>query len=174
MNLAEKLLKVRSKPCWYSAKIPWSVGENRKYLKGVEFLAVQDMFLTDTAAEADVVLPAASFIEQDGSYTACDRRVQHIRHIMEPRAGMANWKVIETLAKKFKEDFAYDSLAGITAEIETVNRLTDGIKKESFNEKGKPVFMTYDIDTAVLNPVLPALLFSEHYYKSRIKSWLTR
>ncbi|HLP47009.1 MAG TPA: molybdopterin-dependent oxidoreductase, partial [Candidatus Kapabacteria bacterium] len=170
VNLPGKLLKGEIKGLLVFGEDPLAVADNRKYLEGVEFLAVQDMFLTDSAAEADVVLPAASFIEQDGSYMACDRRVQYIKHFIEPKNGLANWQAIATLAKKLNADFAYDSLAGITAEIETVNRFAGDMKKG----KEKPVFMTYDSDTAVLNPLLPTLLFSEHFFKNKIKNRLTR
>ena len=174
VNLTDKLLKGEIKALLIFGEDPLSESDNRKYIKGVEFLAVQDMFHTDTAAAADVILPAASFIEQDGSYTACDQRVQYIKHIMEPRTGMENWKVIATLAQKFQKDFAYDSHAGIAAEIQVINRFAGVSRKEYFNAKGKPMFMTYDIDTTVLKPVLPTFLFSEHYYKTKIKNRLTR
>ena len=48
----------------------------RKALASLEFLAVQDIFLTETAEFADVVLPASSFFEKEGTYTNTDRRVQ--------------------------------------------------------------------------------------------------
>lgn len=48
-------------------------------LDRVEFLVVSDLFLTETAAQADVVLPACSYAEKEGTFTAVDRRVQHIK-----------------------------------------------------------------------------------------------
>ena len=48
----------------------------RKALAHLEFLAVQDIFLTETAEFADVILPASSFFEKTGTYTNTDRRVQ--------------------------------------------------------------------------------------------------
>ena len=174
VNLKEKLLKGEIKALLVFGEDPLVVGDNSKYFKAVEFLAVQEMFHTDTTADADVVFPAASYIEQDGSYTSCDRRVQEVHRIIEPAAGMENWKVIETLAGKFEKTFAYASVAAITAEIETVNRFSAGNTGEYYNEKGKPVYALYDIDTAAHHPGLPTLLFSEYYYRTRIKSRLTK
>jgi len=52
--------------------------QTKRALESLEFLVVQDLFLTPTAACADVVLPAASFAEKSGTYTNCERRVQRI------------------------------------------------------------------------------------------------
>ncbi|MCP5107740.1 MAG: molybdopterin-dependent oxidoreductase, partial [bacterium] len=166
VNLEEKLLKGEIKAMLVFGEDPLVEGDNRKYFKDVQFLAVMDMFKTETAGEADVVLPAASFIEQGGTYTACDRRVQEVKPVMEPKNGMENWRIIQKLAQKFVEGFAYDSVSGVTAEIQTVNR-TQG-------EKGKPAYAVYETDTTTLNPELPTLLYSENYYKTKIKDQLMR
>ncbi len=73
----------------------WIMGENpvlsdpnsdhvRKALAKLEFLVVQDIFLTDTAELADVVLPAAAFAEKDGTFTNTERRVQRVRKAVSP------------------------------------------------------------------------------------------
>lgn len=56
----------------------------RHALQGTEFLVVQDLFLTETAQLADVVFPAASFAEKDGTFTNTERRVQRVRQAIEP------------------------------------------------------------------------------------------
>src|SRR5262249_21825418 len=61
-----------------------NVNKVRKALASLEFLAVQDIFLTETAEFADVVLPAASFLEKTGTYTNTDRRAQIGRQVLEP------------------------------------------------------------------------------------------
>jgi len=53
----------------------------------LEFLVVQDIFLNETAREADVVLPGVSFAEKEGTYTNTERRVQRVRAAMPPRTG---------------------------------------------------------------------------------------
>jgi predicted molibdopterin-dependent oxidoreductase YjgC len=174
VNLKERFLQGKIKALLVFGEDPLVVSENSKYFKDVEFLAVQEMFQSDTTADADVVLPAASYIEQDGSYSACDSRVQEVQKFIESVTGMENWQVIQSLAQRFEKSFAYDSIAAVTAEIETVNRFSTGIPNKCYNEKGKPVYAHYDIDTAALHPVLPTLLFSENYYRTRIKSRLTK
>src|ERR671913_552774 len=72
-----------------------NVNKVRKALAALEFLVVQDIFLTETAEFADVVLPATSFMEKDGTYTNTDRRVQIGRKVLDP-PGQArpDWEVI--------------------------------------------------------------------------------
>lgn len=78
-----------------SIKFLYIMGENpmvtdpdlnrvKRDLEGIEFLVVQDIFLTETAALADVVLPAASFAEKDGTFTNTERRVQRVRKAINP------------------------------------------------------------------------------------------
>ena len=56
----------------------------RKAISALEFLVVQDIFLTETAKHADVVLPAACYAEKDGTFTNTERRVQRVRKAVEP------------------------------------------------------------------------------------------
>jgi len=57
---------------------------SRKALSSLDFLAVQDCFLTETASLAHVVLPAVTFAEKEGTYTSVDRRVQRVRPVLNP------------------------------------------------------------------------------------------
>ena len=66
----------------------------RSGLEQLEFLVVQELFLTETGDYADVVLPAASFAECDGTFTSTERRVQRVRKAIEPLCGQANWQTI--------------------------------------------------------------------------------
>jgi formate dehydrogenase (NADP+) alpha subunit len=75
-------------------------GRTRKALASLKFLVVQDCFLTETAARADVVLPAATFAEKEGTFTNVERRVQRLRPALAP-IGQARpdlW-IFENLAK---------------------------------------------------------------------------
>jgi len=70
-------------------------------LKHVDFLVVQDMFLTETARLADVILPTVSFAEKDGTYTNTERRVQRVRRAIEPIGdSRPDWQVTCELAKR--------------------------------------------------------------------------
>ena len=61
-----------------------NINKVRKALRALDFLVVQDIFLTETAEFADVVLPASSYLEKDGTYTNTDRRVQLGRKALDP------------------------------------------------------------------------------------------
>jgi predicted molibdopterin-dependent oxidoreductase YjgC len=74
-------------------------------LKALDFLVVQDIFLTDTAQYADVVLPGVSFAEKDGTFTNTERRVQRIRKAVSPPGNARDdWKIICDLAKHMGYD----------------------------------------------------------------------
>lgn len=61
-----------------------NIAHARKALEKIDFLVVQDIFMTETAQLADVVLPSASFAEKEGTFSATDRRVQRVRKAVEP------------------------------------------------------------------------------------------
>ena len=70
-------------------------------LRALDFLVVQDIFLSETAALADVVLPVASFVEKDGTFTNTERRVQLVRRALPaPGQALADWEVVMALAQR--------------------------------------------------------------------------
>ncbi len=86
----------------------------------LDFLVVQDMFMTETAAKANVVLPSASFAERDGTVTNAERRVQRIRKAIEPvGSAKADWQITSEIAKAMghEKDFAFKDAEAIFAEI---------------------------------------------------------
>ncbi len=66
----------------------------RSGLEKLEFLVVQELFLSETAEYADVILPGASFAECDGTFTNTERRVQRVRIAIQPLCGKANWETL--------------------------------------------------------------------------------
>ena len=88
----------------------------------LDFLVVQDMFLTETAAKANVVLPSASFAERDGTVTNAERRVQRVRKAIEPVGeAKADWEITSGIAKAMGTDFAFkDAEAVFTAIVKAV------------------------------------------------------
>jgi len=75
----------------------------RKCLSNLEFLVVQDIFLTDTAEYADVVLPSASFAEKDGTFTNTERRIERIRKVIDPPGeAKADWQILCEVAKRME------------------------------------------------------------------------
>ncbi len=79
---------------------PGATASGAAALRQLDFLVVQDLFLTETAALADVVLPACSFAEADGTYTNLERRVQRgPQGIRAVGASRADWAIIAALAE---------------------------------------------------------------------------
>jgi len=110
----------------------------KKALENLEFLVVQDIFLTETAQLADIVLPATSYAERDGTFTATDRRVQRIRKAIEPIGeSKPDWQIICELARKMgSERFEYSSPAEIMDEIASVTPIYGGIGYERIEDIG--------------------------------------
>jgi NADH-quinone oxidoreductase subunit G len=69
-----------------------------KALEALEFLVVQDLFLTETARLADVVLPAASLAEREGTFTNAERRVQRFRQARRAPGTQADWQIFQGVA----------------------------------------------------------------------------
>ncbi|MGE5832619.1 MAG: molybdopterin oxidoreductase family protein, partial [Methanomicrobiales archaeon] len=94
-----------------------------KGLKNLEFLVVQDIFLTETAQLANVVLPAACFAEKDGTQTSTERRVQKWRKAVNPPGeAKADWQILSELAGKmgFAKQFPYKSAEEVFNEVAKV------------------------------------------------------
>ena len=84
----------------------------------MEFLVIQDIFMTETAHYADVILPASSFAEKDGTFTNCERRVQRVRKAIEPVGkSLPDWQIICELSKKMGYEMKYNSPSDIMDEI---------------------------------------------------------
>ena len=93
----------------------------RKAIASLDFLVVQDIFLTETAKYADVVLPAACYAEKDGTFTNTERRVQRVRKAVEPPGqARADWEIIADLSTRMGYPMRYDSAADIFEEIRTL------------------------------------------------------
>lgn len=78
----------------------------------LSFLVVQDMFMTETARMANVILPSASFAERDGTFTNSERRIQRVRKAVEPQgSARADWQIICDVAKALgaEKDFTFKS-----------------------------------------------------------------
>ncbi len=90
-------------------------------LKNTEFLVVQDIFLTETAELADVVLPAATFAEKDGTFSNTERRVQMVRKAIEPVGDCKpDWQIQMELLNRFGFEKTYATPEEIFTEISEV------------------------------------------------------
>lgn len=100
-------------------------------LKKLDFLIVQDIFMTETAEYADVVLPAASFAEKDGTFTNTERRIQLVNQAIDaPGDAQADWQIICELAQRMGYQMNYSSPAEIMAEIASLTPIYGGISYE--------------------------------------------
>ncbi len=106
-------------------------------LKRLDFLLVQDIFLTETARLADVVLPSACFAEKDGTFTNTERRVQRVRKaIPAPGLAKADWEIIAGISIKMGYPMTYASAGEIMAEINRVAPSYAGITYDRIEKEG--------------------------------------
>jgi formate dehydrogenase alpha subunit len=110
----------------------------RKALEKLEFLVVQDIFLTETAQLADVVLPAACFAEKDGTFTNTERRVQQVRKFTEPPGdSRPDWQITSQLARRMGgKGFDYQEPEQIMAEISRLTPSYGGITYQRLETGG--------------------------------------
>lgn len=106
-------------------------------LRALDFLVVQDIFLTETAQLADVVLPGASFAEKDGTFTNTERRVQRVRRAIEPVGeSRPDWEIISDLSTRLGYPMRYGSAEEIMEEIASVTPIYGGITYNRLNDEG--------------------------------------
>jgi formate dehydrogenase major subunit len=115
-----------------------NINKVRKALANLEFLAVQDIFLTETAEFADVVLPASSFLEKTGTYTNTDRRVQIGRTVLDPPGkARLDWQVLCDLGTRLGYPMRYQSPEEIFAEFAGLTDNYRGLTYERLGRTGK-------------------------------------
>ncbi len=112
----------------------------RQVLARLDFLVVQDIFVSETALYADVVLPAASFAEKDGTFTSTERRVQRVRKAIEP-LGQAkpDWEILCDVARRCGyESMDYRHVSQIMDEIARLTPIYAGITYDRLDPFGLP------------------------------------
>lgn len=107
-------------------------------LEKLEFFVVQDIFLTETAQYADVILPAASFAEKNGTFTNTERRVQRVRRTINPVGGSKpDWQITCELAKRMgKSGFDFENPSQIMEEIADLTPSYGGISFDRLEDRG--------------------------------------
>jgi formate dehydrogenase alpha subunit len=144
--------------CEGSTRALYVMGENpmlsdpdvnhvRRCLEELPFLVVQDIFLTETAELADIVLPAASFAEKEGTFTGTDRRVQRVRKAIDPVGdAKADWEILCLLARRMgASDFDFASAKEVMDEIAAVTPIYGGVSYDRLQEQG---FLQWPVPTA--------------------------
>jgi predicted molibdopterin-dependent oxidoreductase YjgC len=109
----------------------------KKALKNVELLIAQDIFMSNTAQYADILLPAACFAEKDGSFTNIERRVQRVRKATSaPGKAKADWKIITELSTEMGYPMNYQSPREVWEEIREISPNFAGINYERIEKVG--------------------------------------
>ncbi len=106
-------------------------------LEHVDFLVVQDIFLTETAEMADVVLPGASFAEKDGTFSNTERRVQRVRKAVEPKGNSRpDWEILAGIMKAMDYPADYVSPEAIFDEMRKLTPSYAGITYKRLEQGG--------------------------------------
>ncbi|WP_435010737.1 formate dehydrogenase subunit alpha [Tundrisphaera lichenicola] len=131
----------------------------REALASLDHLVVQEIFLTETATFADVILPATAFAEKDGTFTNTDRRVQLGRKALDPPGdSRQDWWIIQELARRLGLDWNYEHPRNIFAEVRSCMPTLRGISWERLEREGA---VTYPCDSE--DEAGHEILFGDHF-----------
>src|SRR5215213_4385074 len=115
-----------------------NINKVSKALSALCFLVVQDIFLTETAEFADVVLPATSFLEKEGTYTNTDRRVQIGRNVLDPPGqARADWQTICEIGNRIGLPMEYGSPREVFDEMVALAPAYAGLRYDNLGPTGK-------------------------------------
>jgi NADH-quinone oxidoreductase subunit G len=113
------------------------LAEGQQLRNPLKFLVVQDITLTETAQQADVVLPSVTFAEKDGSMTNVDHHVQAIRHALRPLPGAKpDWEILTRIANHMGQKWNYSSPQEVLLEIARENPFYAGLTWEDLGHQG--------------------------------------
>ncbi len=131
----------------------------RKSLAKLEHLVVQEIFMTETAMFADVILPASSFLEKTGSFSNTNRQVQMVRSALEmPGSARGDLDIIIDLANRFSLDWNYSGAEDVFTEMTTVMTSIQGM---TWARLEKEQSITYPCES--LDDVGESILFTDKF-----------
>lgn len=142
----------------------------RQHMQQLEFIVSQDIFINESGAYADVILPAAAWAEKEGTFTNTDRRVQRVRKAITPRGtARADWEIICDLAQRIEARLERPVSAGwlythpqqVYAEMASVATMFKGITYDRIDQVG----LQYPVPDAT-HPGTP-FLFAETFPAGR-------
>jgi formate dehydrogenase major subunit len=141
ITAVEEILKGRVKALFImgenTAVSDANAGKTRQALEAVDFLVVQEIFPNETTRHADVVLPAASFAEEDGTFTNSERRVQRVRRaVAPPGQAKEDWLILTELAARLGAPMGYSNPAEIWDEVARSTPFLRGIDYERIDDVG--------------------------------------
>ncbi len=105
-------------------------------MRAMECVVVQDLFLNETAKFAHVFLPGSTFLEKDGTFTNAERRIQLVRKVMPPVAGLADWEITMALSKALGYEMNYGHPSEIMDEIARLTPTFQGVSFEKIDKLG--------------------------------------
>jgi formate dehydrogenase alpha subunit len=114
------------------------LNHTQKAIEKLDFLVVQDIFPTETTQYADVILPATSFAEKNGSFVNSDRRVARVRRAVSPPGeARGDWRIIVKIAEQMKCHIgSYKDSSAIFAEIAEAAPMLGGISHQRMGHQG--------------------------------------
>ena len=130
-------------------KALWIIGEDvvqtdpntmkvKKALDSLDLLVVQELFMTETAKHATVILPGASFLEKEGTFTNGERRIQRVQRVVEPVPGTKpDGQIIVEMMRKMGYDQPDYTAAGVLEEISQIVPFFAGVKWDELGDQGK-------------------------------------
>ena len=179
-DLEAKMNRGEIKAALVFGEDPVAYNINRKFLGNLEFLLVSDSFYTDSIYEADVVLPAQTYLEQGGTFTRCDHTIQKANKFIN-HSNIMNWEIIENLANRFSMGFRHESIEEIFNEIKSVNKFystieigkswIENLTDNDFMQK-RLKFSINKSDLITYEAIKPVIHFPENYYVSNVKMQL--
>ena len=148
-DMVDEMLKGRIKAMYITGENPLlsepDLHHAEQAFKALDFLVVQDIFMHETGEIADVVLPATTFAEKDGTFTNSERRVQRVRKTIEPVGdSRPDWEIICDLARRMsvklglglEDQFTYRDTSEIFDEMARLTPTIAGISYERLEEEG--------------------------------------
>jgi formate dehydrogenase major subunit len=105
-------------------------------MRAMECVVVQDLFLNETAKFAHVFLPGSTFLEKDGTFTNAERRIQLVRKVMPPVAGLADWEITAAISSAMGYPMNYNHPSEIMDEIARLTPTFSGVSFEKIDKLG--------------------------------------
>ncbi len=117
----------------------------REALAKLEHLVVQEIFLTETAFHADVILPATAFPEKTGTFTNTNRQVQLGRQALDPPGeARQDWRIIQDIARRLDLDWHYNDISEVYAELREAMSSISGISWERLQREDSVTYPCHD------------------------------
>jgi len=105
-------------------------------MRSMECVIVQDLFLNETAKFAHIFFPGSTFLEKDGTFTNAERRIQLVRKVMPPVAGMADWEITQAFSNALGYAMTYTHPSEIMDEIARLTPTFQGVSFEKIDRLG--------------------------------------